>query len=99
MLELRLPDGIVAKGGIPASQAPEDLVADMLEVPLPDGTTIDVGWLPEHDPSGRYRVVVFRRYWQNQAVQPTFFACPQDVVRAVEEIARRSVRHTQEPGR
>lgn len=62
-VDLGLPASVVVRGGLPRSQAPADLVGDMLEIDIPDGTTLEVGWEPEHDPGGWYRVVIFRGYW------------------------------------
>ncbi len=35
---------------------------DLLEIVLPNGMKIDVGWFPENDPSGRFVVRVYRKY-------------------------------------
>jgi hypothetical protein len=35
---------------------PADLRHDLLAIRLPDGSFIDVGWHPQFDPAGRYRV-------------------------------------------
>ena len=58
-----LPPGSVVKGTLPSTQDVAELVSGMLEIGLPDGRTIDVGWVPEHDPAGSYRVVAYRDYW------------------------------------
>ena len=86
-IELALPPGAVAKGGIPDLQAPEELVSDMLEIDLPDGTTLDVGWIPEHDPAGHYRVAVYRKYWSQPTQPPLFTRSLRSVVSLVESIA------------
>ncbi len=33
-----------------------------------EGYWLDLGWYPEADPQGQYRVVLFRDYWNNQLV-------------------------------
>jgi hypothetical protein len=33
---------------------------DILELELPDGLKIDVGWFPENDPTGRFVIRVYR---------------------------------------
>jgi hypothetical protein len=47
-------------GQIFESQNPIVLSEDLLEISLPSGKTIDVGWYPEHDPTGQYRVLLYR---------------------------------------
>lgn len=69
-VELQLPEGIVVKGGLYSPTEPRHLVQDMLEIDLPSGITIDVGWYPECDPSGAFKVVVFRDFWRNQLRDP-----------------------------
>ena len=51
---------VCIKGEIFASQNPIVLSHDLLEVSLPSGKSIDVGWYPEHDPTGKYRVLLYR---------------------------------------
>lgn len=46
--EIRLP-----------SDDPMLLSQDMLEVELPTGVFLDVGWFPEHDPQGEYVIMAF----------------------------------------
>jgi hypothetical protein len=82
-----LPPGSVVKGSLPETQDPAELVSDMLEIDLPDGRTIDAGWVPEHDPAGSYRVVAYRDYWHRH----TAVAWTRDraeVVRTVSALAR-----------
>lgn len=68
---------------------PNYLALDLVAVNLPDGTTIDVDWIPEHDPTGRFRVVVFRAHWADQVEPPRFTADPAAARDMVEEIAER----------
>jgi hypothetical protein len=82
-----LPPGSVAKGSLPATQEVVELVSGMLEIDLPDGRTIDVGWVPEHDPAGAYRVVVYRDYWHLHAAV-AWTRDRAEVVRAVAAMAR-----------
>lgn len=51
---------VTIKGEIFNSKSPVVLSEDLLEVSLPSGRTIDVGWYPEHNPSGSYRVLLYR---------------------------------------
>jgi hypothetical protein len=90
--ELRLPKNVVVKGALPTGQLPRDLVDDMLEIDLPDGTTIDVGWVPEHDPRGAYRIVVFRDYWVNQVEEPLYTRSRERVLEALLAIVRERTR-------
>ena len=54
-LTSRFPD-VKINGQIFESKDPILLSEDLLEVSLPTGRTIDVGWYPEHDSAGAYRV-------------------------------------------
>ena len=43
----------------------EDLDEDLLQLELPDGCVLDVGWYPSCDPSGRYVLQIVKdRNWQ-----------------------------------
>lgn len=88
LINLQLPPGAVLKGQLLSSQIPSELVSDMVEIDLPDGTTIDVGWVPEHDPKGAYRVVVFRGYWNRQVMPILYFKSLEAVVAQIEGIAQ-----------
>ena len=48
--------GIRIKGELYDSLDVDVLLQDLLEIDMPGDTTIDVGWYPEHDPSGNFRV-------------------------------------------
>lgn len=39
---------------------------DILEVVTPTGLTISVGWFPQNDPNGSFRVTTFRRNRRNE---------------------------------
>ena len=52
--------GVIVKGEIFDSKAPIVLSEDLLEIELPSGRIIDVGWYPEHDPEGAYRILLYR---------------------------------------
>src|SRR5260370_39838846 len=64
--DLRLPDGVEVLGELIDTSEPDHLLQDLLQVKLPSGVIIDVGWYPECDPTGHYRVVAFRDNWCNQ---------------------------------
>lgn len=53
---------VVVKGEIYDSDDTDVLLQDLLEIGLPSGNTIDVGWYPEHDPNGQYRVILYRDF-------------------------------------
>ena len=50
---------LAIKGEIYDTQDPDVLLQDLLEIDLPRGRTIDVGWYPEHDPTGAYRIRMY----------------------------------------
>ena len=51
---------VVVKGELFDSKDPVVLSEDLLEIDLQSGRAIDVGWYPEHDPQGQYRVLLYR---------------------------------------
>jgi len=61
-----LPAGTKVYNFLYRSDDPDYLVRDLLTIELPNGMCIDVGWHPEHDPSGEYVVRAFYKDWQNQ---------------------------------
>lgn len=69
-IDLHLDDDVIVKGCLYPTKDPVYLREDLLEIDLPSGLTIDVGWYPEGDPEGKYRIVLFRGYWENQLLEP-----------------------------
>lgn len=99
-LPLRVPAAAVVLGGLLPRRTddPKYLCLDLVAVNLPDGTTIDADWIPEHDPTGRFRVVVFRAHWNDQVEPPRFTADPAAARDIIEEIAmRRCAGHAAAP--
>ncbi len=45
-------------GALYESDDVRELSQDMLEIHLPSGVSIEVGWTPEADPNGAYEVLV-----------------------------------------
>ena len=69
-IDLHLGDDVIVKGNLYPTKDPVYLREDLLEIDLPSGVTIDVGWYPEGDPEGAYRIVVFKGYWVRQIIEP-----------------------------
>src|SRR5665213_648822 len=57
---LEMNSGVTVKGELFDSKNSIVLSEDLLEISLPSGRNIDVGWYPEHDPSGSYRITLYR---------------------------------------
>lgn len=57
-IPITMPAGLRAQvvGCIVASPDVRELYQDMLEVQLPSGVLIDVGWVPEYSPDGSYLI-------------------------------------------
>lgn len=85
-LKLNLPQGSVVRGELPQSMS-DYLSADMLEIDLRDGTTIEVGWHPEDDPAGAFRLVVFRARWECQVESPRLYRTLESIRAAIENVA------------
>ena len=62
-IDLQLSPGAIVKGAIYDSMDPRFLREDLLEIDLPSGLTISVGWVPHCDPSGAFQIVLFHEYW------------------------------------
>src|SRR6266511_2241031 len=88
-IALHLPAGIEVRGELLDSMDPECLLQDILVVKLPSGLVIDVGWHPECDPHGSFRIVIFRDYWINQLESPVKATDPRTAALAVEKLARK----------
>ena len=86
-VNLNLPKGTIVKGQLCVDYDVESLDQDILEITLPSGVTIDVGWIPEYDPNGQFRIVVYRDYWRNQLTAPEFVAGVPDLCASVERLA------------
>jgi len=81
------------KGQIYDTQDPVYLVQDILDIELPNGNSIDVGWHPESDLDGSFRIVVYRDHWSNQLTKPIR---TKDVLEVVEDV-RQLVREYSKP--
>ena len=79
---------VTQKGQLCVTYDPAYLVQDILEIDLPNGITIDVGWHPESDPSGSFRIVVYRDYWSNQLTKPILTKEVLEVVESVRQLVR-----------
>ena|ERR1700733_1163244 len=88
-IDLNLPQGCVVKGILLPQYPIEDLDQEILEVDLPDGSTIDVGWYPQFDRNGSFQIYVYRDYWENQEEAPVLASTPESVAHEIEVIARR----------
>jgi hypothetical protein len=86
-IELVLPPDASVKGQLFYSYEPAYLLQDILEIDLSTGITIDVGWSPECDPSGSFRIVVFRDFWRNQLREPIHVKRISEVVETVQQLA------------
>jgi hypothetical protein len=86
-IQLRVPSGargVVVKGVLLRAYSTADLDQDILEVDLPNGLTIHVGWRPEYDPHGHFEIVLCRDYWRNQERPPISAEDVYEVKRIVE---------------
>ncbi len=60
VIQLNLPPQAKVTGALRSRTTVQNLLQDMLQIVLPDDIVIDVGWYPDWDPNGRYRVMVFQ---------------------------------------
>jgi len=69
-IDLRLKRNVKVSGYIFPTKDPEYLREDLLQIDLPTGVKIDVGWYPDGDPNGEYQIVVFRESWDDPLTFP-----------------------------
>jgi len=86
---LMLPHGSAVIGEILSdySSAPERLSNDILQVSLPSGIVIQVGWHPRFDPTGCFRIVVVEGDWDNPRIPPIAVDDPFDAANMVRTLA------------
>lgn len=93
LIELEIPDWTGAEvvfNSLYDVLQPSVLTQDTLLVSLPNDVFIDVGWYPERDPSGSFRVNVYRRDWDNQLLsEPVRTRDPNILARNVEQLVRK----------
>ncbi len=66
--------------------SPDDLTQDIAIVGLRNGYCVDVGWYPEHDPSGEFWIRVFWECWNNQVIEPIRTRDAYQAARLVEQL-------------
>ena len=86
-LTLKLPKGAVQRGRLYRDPAVKYGLGDVLEVELPTGFTIDLGWCKDK-PETPFRVVVYREYFGDRFVD-YYVATPDEAVQAIESLAER----------
>lgn len=86
IIQLNLPSQVTVHGALRDRANPWELDRDMLAIELPGKIFITVGWHPDIDPSGEYRVAVFRGSSDNELDKEY---CSRNVSRVQAEIYRR----------
>ena len=95
-LEQFLPVGSTVKGILLSRYVlPDDLPLldqDIIEIDLPNGMTISVGWFPQQDVNGHFRVTLFRDARDQLMRPPIEVKTPFEVANSVEQFAREYTR-------
>ena len=87
-LQISVPyEGAVVQGALFADQDGTDLDQDVLQIALPNGLFIDVGWYPCNDPNGRFKIVTYRESYRTPVRPNEYTANPYRVLSIVSEIA------------
>ncbi len=86
-LTLNLPKGAVQRGRLYREPGVNYGLGDVLEVELPTGFTIDLGWCKDN-PEAPFRLVVYREYFGDHIVD-YYVATPDEAAQAVEVLADR----------
>ena len=87
--------GVTVTGEVYDSMEPDFLLQDLVEVELPNGEIVDLGWYPEHDPTGQFRVVVFD-YQSMTRSEEHFTGDLATALNIVERIIKDKVKHPTE---
>jgi hypothetical protein len=99
-IDLTFPAGVEAEvlfNSLYPDKQQSHLIQDVLLVALARDIFIDVGWYPERDPNGAYRISVYRESWDNQLLlEPIRTADPHEVAAWVRTLA---ARYSDQPAR
>lgn len=70
-VSLEIPRGRVLFNSLYDSKEPALLGQDLVCVELENGKFIDVGWYPQFDPTGHYKVALYGPSWEIEAAHKT----------------------------
>ena len=85
-IQLHLPAPAMITGILRDTSNAYALDQDMLQIELPGNVFIDVGWYPDCDPNGEYRLVVFRDDFDNQIEPPVQSKNVRDIKDAIDRL-------------
>lgn len=88
VIELNLPAAATVVGELLSNYEADERDEDVVQISLPTGFVIDVGWSESQQEGGSFRISVFYEDWLNQDRAPIFADDPYDVASYVEELAR-----------
>lgn len=86
-IPIRSPRGAKVSSDLYPEMGSDELTQNIAVVSLPNGITIEVGWFPEHDPAGSFRVEVCRGfgvYFEREGIKDAY-----DVAELVGELGDR----------
>jgi hypothetical protein len=87
-ISLALPPGATLVGELRDDFAADELDQDILQISLPGGVVIDVGWRPEYELDGEFEVVVYRGDWDNPLLKPVREKDPLALADIITDLAR-----------
>lgn len=90
IIPLNLPGIVKVMGQLHDRSDRAHLMQDMIQIALPGEIFIDVGWYPDKNPSGRYKLMVFKND-PDTLLEPIFSSRSVDEVKT--EILRQVRRH------
>lgn len=93
-ISIEIPSGARITNQLFPTSNSDYLTQDLVTIALPNGCFVDVGWYPEHDPTGEYFVRVFYEYWDAQLREPFCTRDPREAAALAEELARVYSRQT-----
>src|SRR4026208_2199179 len=70
VIQLDLPPPVSVVGALHDRSDVTCLDQDLLQLTLPGDIVIDVGWYPDRDPHGQYRLIVFRGTTDRELERP-----------------------------
>lgn len=96
-IQFNLPPGCEQSSCLCENMESDDLTQDVATIYLSGDVFIDVGWYPEHDPSGEYWIRVFRGDFFTQLIPPIKIkpsTAVNEVISTVESLATRFYNNT-----
>lgn len=88
-VEISVPGAEVLYNSLYGDQDPSYLTQDILAIRLQDGTLADIGWYPQFDPNGAYKVIHYDAACEAKLEEMTA-RCVTEIAEGIHRMARPS---------